>query len=98
MTDGRVPFPSEHQQRLTWWLAVLPEALGWWERVTLDSLKFARNDGYWLLVIQARRRGEHVVAFVAGDDMYGCLNNLAHLIRASQMSWSTDKYPPGVAG
>lgn len=58
------------------------------------EIRLKTHGGRWLAVVKAHRKGELLVAFVGGDDLYGLLLNLGEQSRTGNLSWGPDKHPP----
>lgn len=96
MEKGSVAYALYQQMRLWRFVISMDESLAWHTGMVLNSLKFKRSRGGWLLVVQAQRGKQHLVTFVWGADQSDALRRFIQLWKGRNIDWKEDKYPPNV--
>lgn len=84
----------DDREMLIMWMTALDEVIGWHGRKELVGLRFKKQEGAWLLVVQVREGKKNLAAFVGGHRPHACLKGFAKLLAGGHIKWFDDKYPP----
>jgi len=70
----------------------LDEFVPWLAARRFDGLVIKEMEDAWLLIIKAKYKKKHQVAFVFGDNIEECMVRLAHELLFDLIVWREDKW------
>jgi len=74
------------------WLLILPETLGWYEKVVYQGHTMKKREEDWLLIIRATKGGHAIVSFFSGPSPTECVRSAAVAARRKEMRWKSDRF------